>query len=207
MTKIFLLIVSIYLFSGCTLLQKSPAPISVYDFGSQLSQHPEPAQQQSSHQRRILIADASAPSWLNNNAMHYRLLFNNPTQSYTYARSRWIAPPASVVTQQIRNRIVTHANGLVVKENGTAKADYILQIELEEFMQAFDQANDSHVVILLRASLIERNSRQLLAQKDFSIQQKTPSADAAGAAFAFSSASNQLVSKLTDWLAIQLPAN
>ena len=74
-------------------------------------------------------------------------------------------------------------------------------------MQAFDQANDSHVVILLRASLIERNSRQLLAQKDFSIQQKTPSADAAGAAFAFSSASNQLVSKLTDWLAIQLPAN
>ncbi|WP_297324123.1 ABC-type transport auxiliary lipoprotein family protein [Nitrosomonas sp.] len=204
MIKILLLILVPYLLSGCAVFHKSPSAVSVYDFGLQQLAH---NRSQQSHQPRksILIADAIVPSWLDNTAIHYRLLYHNPSQSYRYANSRWIAPPAAILTQQIRDRIVTHTNEQVIKNSSTAKTDYILHIELEEFIQAFDTEKDSHVVVGLRASLIERNSRNLFAQKDFSIKEKTPTADAAGAVFALGSASHQLINELVGWLTTELP--
>ena len=83
----------------------------------------------------------------------------------------------------------------------------MLDIELKELVQLFETATDSHVVFGLRASLIERNSRKLLAQKDFSISEKAPSADAAGAVFAMSVASNHLLNELVDWLNAVSPDN
>lgn len=205
MMKILLLILIPYLLIGCAALHQSPAAVSVYDFGlQQLAQN----KLQQSHQpkKSILIADATTPSWLDNTAIHYRMLYRNPSQAYSYANSRWIAPPAAILTQQIRDRIATHTNEQVIKNSSTAKTDYILHIELEEFIQAFDTIKDSHVVVGLRASLIERSSRNLFAQKDFSITEKTPTADAAGAVFALSSASHQLIDELVRWLTTELPA-
>lgn len=207
MTRIaLLLILSVNLLTGCVAINKSQSPISTYDFGMHHAQPNKPPQQQPlQHRKSLLIADATAPSWLDNHAIHYRLLYHNPTQSYTYASSRWIAAPAALLTQQIRNRIVASTNEQVIKDNSTAKADYALHIELEEFTQLFDAADASHIVIGLRASLVERNTRKLLAQKDLSITGKTPTADAAGAVFALSSASNQLINELIDWLTTELP--
>lgn len=207
MTKIaLLLILSAFLLTGCVAFNKSQPTVSIYDFGMQQAQTTKLISQQSlQHRKSLLIADAAAPSWLDNNAIHYRLLYQNPTQSYTYASSRWIATPAALLTQQIRNRIVASTSEQVIKDNSTAKADYALHIELEEFTQLFDAADASHIVIGLRASLVERNTRKLLAQKDLSIAEKTPTADAAGAVFALSSASNQLINELVDWLIAELP--
>lgn len=208
MIKALLSILIFYLLSGCTAIHKSQPPISIYDFGLQPSQHtPNTLQQSPKLRKSILIADATAPSWLDNNAIHYRLLYHNPSQSYTYANSRWIATPTAILTQRIRNRIVTNTKEQVIKDSSTARTDYVLHVELEEFSQLFDMIDDSHVVIGLRASLIERNSRHLIAQKDFSIKEKTPAADAAGAVFALNSASNQLINELIDWLTIELPSN
>lgn len=207
MTKIaHLLMLSTCLLSGCVAFNKSPSPVSIYDFGMQYAQPAKPMPQQPmQHRKSLLIADATAPSWLDNNAIHYRLLYHNPTQSYTYASSRWIAAPAALLTQQIRNRIVASTNEQVIKDNSTAKTDYALHIELEEFTQLFETTDVSHIVIGLRASLVERNTRKLLAQKDLSITEKTPTADAAGAVFALSSASNRLINELVDWLTAELP--
>jgi cholesterol transport system auxiliary component len=178
--------------------------MAVYDLG--LQSHTDNQLQQPHQQRKsVLIADAAAPLWLDNTAIHYRLLYSNPSQSYSYANSRWAAPPAAILTQKIRDRIVTHTDKRVIKNSGTARADYILHIELEEFIQVFDTANDSRIAISLRASLVERNSRYLFAQKDFGIQEKTPTADAAGAVSALGSASNQLVDQLIAWLTAELP--
>ncbi|MDP1934224.1 MAG: ABC-type transport auxiliary lipoprotein family protein [Nitrosomonas sp.] len=206
MTKIVLLLIFIvYLLTGCVAFNKSQSPVSIYDFGMQHVQTTKQLLQQSpQHRKSLLIADATAPSWLDNNAIHYRLLYQNPTQSYTYASSRWIAAPAALLTQQIRNRIVASTSGHVIKDNSTAKADYVLHIELEEFTQLFDTTDASHIVIGLRASLVERNTRKLLAQKDLSITGKTLTADAVGAVSALSSASNRLIDELVDWLTAEL---
>ncbi len=207
MTKIPLLLILVaYLLAGCVASNKSPSAISIYDLGRQQAQPGQQMPQQSLQKSKsLLIVDATAPAWLDNNAIHYRLLYHNPTQTYTYANSRWIAAPAALLTQQIRNRIVASTNELVLKDNSTSKADYALHIELEEFTQIFDMTDASHIVIGLRASLVERNTRNLFAQKDFSITEKTPTADAAGAASAVGSASNQLIKELVDWLTAELP--
>lgn len=206
MTKIaLLLILSLYLLTGCVAFNKSQSPISIYDFGMQQAQTTKQISQQSlQHRKSLLIADATAPSWLDNNAIQYRLLYHNPTQSHVYASSRWVAAPAALLTQQIRSRIVASTNEQVIKDNSTAKADYALHIELEEFTQLFDTVDTSHIVIGLRASLVERNTRKLLVQKDFSIKEKAPTADAAGAVSALSSASNQLINELVGWLTTEL---
>lgn len=206
MTKIALLLILIaHQLAGCVSFNKSQPTVSMYDFGTQQAQTTRQISQQAlQHRKSLLIADATAPSWLDNNAIHYRLLYHNPTQSHAYASSRWIAAPAALLTQQIRNRIVTRTNEQVIKDSSTAKTDYALHIELEEFIQLFDTMDASHIVIGLRASLVERNTRKLLAQKDLSITEKTPTADAAGAVFALSSASNQLINELVDWLTAEL---
>ena len=73
-------------------------------------------------------------------------------------------------------------------------------IELEEFTQVFDQPEQSRAVIRLRASLIKRSTRQLLAQSPFTIERNTPSADAAGAVATLISASDAMAAVLIDWL-------
>ncbi|SFE55629.1 ABC-type transport auxiliary lipoprotein family protein [Nitrosomonas sp. Nm166] len=203
MIKTLFLILIPYLLSGCLALHKSPSSVSVYDFGTPQHQNMQP----SKHSKSILIADATAPSWLDNHAIHYRLLYHNPSQLYTYANSRWIAPPAAIFTQQIRDRVATRTDTQVIKNSSTAKADYILHIELEEFIQLFDSLKNSYVAIGLRASLIERNSRHLLVQKDFRIKEQASTADAAGAVAALGIASNQLISELIEWITLKLPPN
>ncbi len=205
MTKAILLMVTaiVYLLSGCTALHKSPPAIATYDLGIQ-SHTQNRLQPSHKHRKSILIADATVPTWLDSTAIHYRLRYHNPSQSYSYANSRWRASPAAILTQQIRDRIVADTDEQVIKNSGTAKTDYILHIELEEFTQLFDTTQDSHVVIGLRASLIERSSRNLLAQKDFNIKEKAPTADATGAVFALGSASNQLTDQLIAWLTAEL---
>lgn len=204
MTRTLLLILFCYLLSGCITLYKPSTSLAIYDFGT-----PEYSQNESQPLNRksksILIADAAAPLWLDNTTIQYRLLYHNSTQTHTYTSSRWKAPPATLLARKIRDSIISNSNEQVVKNGSTAKTDYILHLELEEFIQAFDTINESHVVIGLRASLIERNSRTIFAQKDFAVTAKTPTADAVGAVRAFSSASNQLIHELIGWLTTKLP--
>lgn len=205
MIRALVLIPIFYLLSGCAALYKpTTSNTAVYDLGIQQQRSQNESRSLNQKTKSLLIVDASAPSWLDNTAIQYRLLYHNPSQAYTYANSRWRAPPAIILTQIIRDRIITNTGEQVVKNSSAAKTDYILHLELEEFIQAFDTINDSHVIIGLRASLIERGSRNLLAQKDFTIKKDSPTADAVGAVLAFGSAGNQLIGELIDWLTMQL---
>lgn len=207
MTKISLSLLIICLLAGCAFLHKSPPP-AVYDLGMQSAAHAQQSSQQTQLRgKSLLVAETAAPTWLDNTTIHYRLLYHNPAQLYGYANSRWIAAPAALLTQQLRNRIAATTQERVIKDNSMAAADHVLHTELQEFSQLFDTASDSHIVIGLRASLIERNSRKVLAQKDFSITKKTPTADAAGAVSALSAANNQLLDELVDWLSAALLPN
>jgi len=204
MKNLLITISALCFFSGCVAVQKAPQVIAIYDFSKRSpSQHSSKTFQ--TQKKSLLITDAAVPAWLDNTAIHYRLLYLNPAQSYSYANSRWIAPPAAILTSKIRDRIIADTQGQVIKNNTIANADYTLHIDLDELIHAFDTPNDSHVEIGMRASLIERGARRLLAQKDFKVQQKSPSANAEGAVFALSAASDQLIDELIEWLALQLP--
>jgi cholesterol transport system auxiliary component len=152
----------------------------------------------------LLITEVKSPVWLNSNAIQYRLAYRDPTQSYTYANSRWAAAPATLLTHRIRNRIADVTNDKVVSTSNGARADFTLHLELEEFSQVFDTVDTSHVVIRLRASLVHRSSRLLKAQRNFSMEQAAPTANAAGAVQALTESSDKLTENLITWLAEEL---
>ncbi|MEK6736533.1 MAG: ABC-type transport auxiliary lipoprotein family protein [Pseudomonadota bacterium] len=203
--KKILFSIGILLLSGCTVLPSPKTNSTIYDFGVQQSQQTLKTFSPPDKIKSLQVTEISSPAWLNNTAIHYRLAYHNPAQFHAYANSRWAAAPAILLTQQVRNRIVANTHNQVINDNITARAEYVLYIELIEFSQVFDTTDASYVTVSLRTSLVERNSRKLLAQKSFHTTIDTPTANATGAVSALISASNQSIDELIEWLAQELP--
>ncbi|MEE8287841.1 MAG: ABC-type transport auxiliary lipoprotein family protein [Nitrosomonadaceae bacterium] len=203
MRKLYVLL-SIWL-AGCTITPQAQTPVAVYDFGlQQVTSTYDTSSQQRQLWTSLLIAEATSPVWLDSQAIQYRLAYRDPTQLYNYANNRWAASPATLLTHRIRNRIAAVTNDKVISTSDSARTDFRLHLELEEFSQVFDAVDKSHVVIRLRASLVRRSSRSLQAQRNFSIKQAAPTANAAGAVQALTESSDKLTEDLIDWLAEEL---
>jgi cholesterol transport system auxiliary component len=202
--KKFLVLATLAL-AGCV-MARTQTPAAVYDFGQQRlatasdSEAPGNGRLKAS----LLVADATAPAWLDSTAIHYRLAYHDLAQSYAYASNRWAASPAVLLTQRIRSRIAGISDEGVVSAADGARTDYTLRLELEEFTQVFDTIDRSRAIIKLRASLIETGSRSLLAQRSFDIERTAPSANAAGAVRALTEAGDKLIGNLIAWLTEEL---
>jgi len=198
-----ILLVATMLLTGCAITPQARIAPTVYDLGLM---QPTDASAPSGQplMASLLVAEATAPTWLDSQAIQYRLAYHDPSQTHGYANSRWAAAPAALLTQRIRSRIAVVTNNGVVSASDGVRADYVLRLGLEEFAQVFDTAEQSRVVVRLRASLVERGTRRLLAQRNFSVEQAAPTADATGAVHALTEAGDRLTGDLIDWLAAKL---
>jgi cholesterol transport system auxiliary component len=150
----------------------------------------------------VSVADVNAPAWLDNNMMYFRLAYANQLQPRPYAASRWTMPPAQLFQQRLKSRLA-QAGGTVLAMSDAALNIPLLRIDMDDFTQTFDTPSHSLATLQVRASLF--NGRTLLAQKSFSRQAATPSADAAGAASAFVAANDGVIDELMSWLATVAP--
>ena len=192
------------LFSACTLSPQLSEPVAIYDFGLQQTNANPIAKQSSTKTPSLLLTEVASSIWLDNHAIHYRLAYHNATQRYSYANSRWAATPAALLTRQIGNRLMMDTDYKIVSANDGVHAEYALHSVLEDFSQVFYSADESHAIIHLHISLIERRTRSLRAQRQFMIQKTASTADAVGAVHAMIEASNQLNDEIVDWLANEL---
>lgn len=197
--KKFVFIFGLLLLTGCTVIPRPDPSTATYNFTVLTPSTEQPEHQHVKNGKKILVPQVTAPLWLDNPAIHYRLAYHNAAQSYTYANSRWSSPPAFLLTQQIKQKIAAGTHHLVIKDSSVATADYELHIEIEEFSQIFDTLTNSYVAIRFRASLVN-NAHRLVGQKIFSTTHAAATADAAGAVGGFTVASNQLVNELIAWL-------
>lgn len=150
----------------------------------------------------VSLADVNAPAWLDNNMIYFRLAYANQLQPRPYAGSRWTMPPAQLFQQRLKSRLA-QAGGTVLAMSDAALNIPLLRIDMDDFTQTFDTPSHSLATLQVRASLF--NGRTLLAQKSFSRQAQTPSADAAGAASAFVAANDGVIDDLMGWLATVAP--
>lgn len=179
--------------TGCALQTTRDQP-ATYDFG------PPPAQPATVRiPAAVLIVPVSAPSWLDSNAIVYRLNYDDPARRRIYAESRWAATPAALFTQRLRNRFALSARA-VLTPGDRANAAYALQVDLDDFSQSFDKPGTSQVNLQLRASLIDLNSHRLVAQRNFSLQRAAPTPDAPGAVSALAAAAEQAADELVGWV-------
>lgn len=178
--------------TGCS---SAPAQKQSYDFG------PLSASASTSASitpiLAISLADINAPASLDSTAMLYRLQYDNAQQARPYAQHRWSMPPAQLLTQRLKTRIAA-AGGTVIASRDAATSLPVLQIDLDEFSQAFASASNSTAQIQIRATVFK--GRNLLAQRSFQQQVVTPTADAPGGAKAMVTASDALISDVMAWM-------
>ena len=195
--KIIVLALTATALAGCALGSQGPQADS-YDLG------PSPARPATAAATRpvLMVPEVAAPAWLDGQGIVYRLAYENDARPQAYANSRWVAPPAALLTQRLRSRFAANA-GVVSGVDGT-RADYVLRVDLEDFSQSFTSASASSVALRARASLVRLPDRVLVAQRAFSVERATPTADARGAVTALGAASGEMIDSLADWVGQQV---
>lgn len=152
----------------------------------------------------VLVYSVAAPSWLDSYSIVYRLNYQDPARQLTYANSRWAAPAAALITQRLRTQLASASDGGVLNLADSARADYALRVELEQFDQVFDSAESSRAMVVARASIVSVARRSLVAQKTFSFERSAPSANAEGGVRALAGAGGELVDAIVAWTATSL---
>ena len=186
--------------AGCTLGPEKKDAAATYD----LSGAPSSAAGKTRIRATLLVQPVAAPGWLESNAIVYRLNYQDAARQLNYANSRWAAPVASLVTQRLRAQLAAASDSGIVNIADSARADYALRVELEEFSQVFDTADASRAVIVARASLVNVARRSLQAQKTFTIDRPAAGANAESGVRALSAGSAELVDAIVAWTAASL---
>jgi len=192
------LLLSLSLIAGCALGPQTREGMVNYDFGLPRSgKDANPRLQQD-----LLVAEVTAPAWMDNSNIYYRLAYQDPARPQAYSLSHWVMSPAALLGQRLRASIARASTaGVFVPADGVRSA-YTLRLELEEFSQVFDAADRSRAVLRLRASLI--GQRNIVAQQDFNLEHAAATPNAEGGVRALIAASDAAGEKLVDWLAANL---
>ena len=192
------LLLALALPAGCALGPQARVGTNNYDFGLPRT---DKAARPRLHQD-LLVAAVTAPAWMDNSGIYYRLAYKDPTRPEAYALSRWVMSPAALLGRRLRASIARASKAAVFTSGDGVRADYTLRLELEEFSQAFDAADSSRAVLRLRASLIRQHGSA--AQQTFNIEHKADTPNAEGGVRALIAASDDAGEKLIDWLAANL---
>jgi cholesterol transport system auxiliary component len=196
MLRVALLLLA--LLGGCALGAQTVEGMARYDFGLlRADKEVNPRLQ-----RDLIVAAVSAPAWMDNAGIHYRLAYQDATRPEAYAQSRWVMPPAALLGQRLRASIARASKAAVFTPADGVRTDYTLRLELEEFSQVFDAPDKSRAVVRLRASLIR--NRGVVAQQGFSIERASAMPNAEGGVRALIAASDEAGNSLIDWLAANM---
>jgi cholesterol transport system auxiliary component len=200
MTKTFVSALATVALAACALGVQKPAADS-YDLGPPADRPAAAA----ATRPVLMVPDVVSPAWLDGQGIVYRLAYENDARPQAYANSRWVAPPAALLTQRLRSRFAASA-GVVSGVDGT-RADYALRVDLEDFSQSFTSANASNVALRARASLVRLPDRVLVAQRAFVVERPAPTPDARGAVTALGTASGEVIESLAEWVGQQVKAS
>lgn len=192
------LLLSLAVLAGCAIAPQSREGMANYDFGLPRSDK----EAGSRLQHDLVVGAVSAPAWMDNSGIYYRLAYQDATRPRAYAQSRWVMPPAALLGQRLRASIARASKAGVFTTADGARADYTLRLELEEFSQVFDAVDKSRAVVRLRASLIR--NRGLVAQHSFGIERAAATPNAEGGVRALIAASDEAGNGLIDWLAANM---
>ncbi|MSQ73619.1 MAG: hypothetical protein EXR27_20445 [Betaproteobacteria bacterium] len=186
--------------AGCTMPGAQRDSFAAYDFGPPAaSAKVETAQ---SLRQPLVLFDVQAPAWMDVPSIHYRLAYVDVTRPLAYANSRWVMPPQGLFANRLRQRLAAISGGGILLPAEGVRAPHSLRVELDEFAQIFDSAERSRAVVKMRVTLV--GSRNVVAQRSFSVERDAPSPNAEGGVRALTAASDAVIAEITDWLAASI---
>ncbi len=161
---------------GCSVTAKQPA---LHDFGLSAS---------TAIDQGKASVSVNAPTWLWDNRIRYRLLFNSPSQVRFYGLDRWIAAPPEMFEQ------------LLTFNNAKAR-DYVMVIRLQDFEQQFDTPDRARVVMRFSVEAYSGNNKQKISSQEFYLEQSSKTPDAAGAIAGFIDLTHKATGRIQGWIA------
>ena len=204
-----------FLLSGCSALPDKPVRASLYDFGpGSLTTMPTVQQAGLPTLPALAIDDISTSGGaLDNQAVLYRLSYQNEQELRPYTFARWTMPPAQLVRQRLREQlgqqrtIFDARGGLALNRSQNAVLPLLLRLDLDEFSHVFTAPETSVGLIRLRATLIEQatSGEKLIAQRSVVVQRPAPSADAPGGVKALTQATDAAIEEIAQWLLQSAP--
>ena len=187
------LVLVLCVLSGCSLMTSRAPPKTEFDFGPPKTASDSPALSQV----QLVFHDVSAPTWMDGNAMYYRLAYQNAAVPLPYAQSEWVMSPAALLTERLRSSAAVHADGEARPVGVHTAAVYTLHSELLEFEQIFDAPDRSHGVLRVRVTL---EGEGAWTQRTFTIDRPAPTPNAAGGVTALTECSDELARRLEEWV-------
>lgn len=178
------------LLTGCSLLPDTPQS-TTYDLGPPTAA-PSAAAGKTLPRLRVLSTDG--PSWLDGNAIHYRLRYAQAERLQPYATQRWIMSPVRLFDERLREAVSARGE---LSWGGDTQAP-ALKVDIVDFEQVFDSADSSRGVVQVRATVM-RNG--MIGQKTFTAEQPAPSADGAGGVRALAGSTDAVIAAIIDWVA------
>ena len=151
--------------SGCSLF----SPVKVNDTTNyEINRVPHYVKQKKKKNIVILVpTPASVPAY-NTRDMAYSI---KPHQLAYFARNRWIETPANMIGQLIAQSLVnTHHYKAVVTPPLSGKYDFVFSSELLILQQDFTH-RPAQSRFKLRANIIKASTNQIIASRDFIINQ------------------------------------
>ena len=207
---LFGMLFGVFLLSGCSALPDKPVRASLYDFGPGNLTSVATAQQAALPALPALAIDDINTSGgaLDNQAVLYRLTYQNEQELRPYTFARWSMPPAQLVRQRLREQLGQRRNifdargGLALNRSQNAVLPLLLRLDLDEFSHVFTAPEVSVGLIRLRATLIEQatSGEKLIAQRSVVVQRPAPSADAPGGVRALTAATDAAIEEIDLWL-------
>ncbi len=202
-----------FLLSGCSALPDKPVRAALYDFGpGNLTTLPT-AQRAGPTALPALPALAiddisTSGGALDNQAVLYRLTYQNEQELRPYTFARWSMPPAQLVRQRLREQLGQQRNifdargGLALNRSQNAVLPLLLRLDLDEFSHVFTTPSASVGLIRLRVTLIEQatSGEKLIAQRNIAVQRPASSADAQGGVRALGAATDAAIEEIDEWL-------
>lgn len=181
-----LILLSACALSGCSVLPAQAAQPQTHDFGPL----PSPGDATTG---LVQVDRVSAPAWIDDGAIHYRLAYSDPTSLRSYADHRWAAAPSDLLGLRLRALL-----GGQAKSGRAAQPDRLLTVELMQFEQDFASAQQASVQLTAKVSLRKAADGQLLGEKLFVLSvPSTP--DVHGAINDLSKTAEQAAEQIARW--------
>jgi len=176
LAKLFLVVLIV---SSCTFTPEKSPPPRLHDLG------PLPSRSDRSPAPWSSV-DVTAPGWLKDDRIRYRLVYSDSTRVGVYTLDRWVASPSELLAQ----RFALSGDG----------GPFRIRIELQAFEQIFERPDHAKALMRFRVSAYERGSKKHLAERTFELGKISPSADAAGAVVSLADLADGAIAAVRTWI-------
>ena len=184
----------IFLFSGCAV--KTPYVVEYkIDYAAEKST----VMDSQCKEKSVKIIQAFSSPLFRSQKMSY-VIGNYEVANYN--ESQWVLSPNKAITMKIENMLESsHIFKTVQSAKSRAKTDFVIETDIEDFLQYFSEDNKKSVVkVKISMTLIEYATSNIVASETFTQEMKVEQLNALGGVNALNKTLNELLQKANIWL-------